>query len=106
SGEDDSAVVVGQSERHRRKQLRIAAIAGYVEDVDRRIAAAIRSVHGAEHSAPFVDLERLPGIEHRRCCEVRRVVRLRRIADVEGAYAEIRAWDSRCRWKGRMRGSV
>src|SRR5207244_9037753 len=84
----------------------VAAIAGYVVDIDRRRAVAVRSVDGAEQLATLIDFERLPWIEHRSGVEIRRGVRLGRIADVDRPHTVIRSRQIRSRSEGGMRRAM
>src|SRR5262249_8585258 len=101
----------------RRKQLRIAAIAGHVVDVDLGTAigtvdAAVLRVDAAQHAPALVHLERFPRIEHRAGGEERGVVGFRGIAHVDRTYAVVRSrirlrrTDRRARPEARRRRAV
>ena len=65
------AIVAG-ADRYAAEQLRKAAIAGDVIELDFRAAVAVERIDSTEHLASLVHLERFPWIEHRGGFEIRR----------------------------------
>src|SRR3989441_12163653 len=90
-----AAAVAPRAHRERGEQLREAAIARNIIDVDLRTTPAVLAIVCTEQLAPFVDLQRLPRIEHRYGLQMTGRRRRARIRDVDHRYAEV------CRIAGR-----
>src|SRR5690348_482190 len=74
-----------------RQQLWEAAIARDVVDVEFRTAVAVGRADAGEQLSALVDLERLPGIDHRRRTQVRRRLGARRVRCVDRDHTDVRA---------------
>ena len=79
-----SAVRAG-ADGDRRQQLWGPAVPGKIVDVDVGAAAAVRAFVRRQQLAALVDLQRLPGIEHRGGLQITRQVRIVRIGKIDHA---------------------
>src|SRR5262249_42860568 len=80
------AAVSARTDGGRREQLREPAILRDVVNIDFRTAAAILAIVGTQKRAPFVDLQRLPRIEHRGGLEEARGYRIFRVGHIDNRH--------------------
>src|SRR5258708_21363157 len=89
------AAIASRTDRYCREQLGEATILRQVVDIDFRTAAAVLAIVRAQKLAPFVDLQRLPRIKHRRRLKKPRGYRLTRVGHIDDRYAVARGIPAR-----------